>query len=51
MVPSRVARAEESAAEKTARKIADAREQVDEANQAYFEAEQELEHLATEQGQ
>lgn len=51
MVPSRVVRAEESAAQKTARKIADAREQVDAANQAYFEAEQELAQLATEQSQ
>lgn len=51
VVPAGFVSAEESAAQKTARKIADAREQVDAANQAYFEAEQELEHLATEQAQ
>ncbi len=48
-LPARVAHADESAAQKAAREIADARDQANAASDAYFQAESRLDSLTVEQ--
>ena len=50
-IPARVTHADESAAQKAAREIADARDQADAAAQAYFDAQDQLGDLTVEQQQ